>query len=64
MAIKVYVNGRSRTNIRVGRKASEFGKDESQFVVTAARRGTRVVSANYKLKDGDTLIVTNRGVGG
>lgn len=63
MAIKVYVNGRARTNVRAGRKAEEFGKENSQYVV-AARSGSRVVPKNYALKNGDTLIVTNRGVGG
>jgi hypothetical protein len=64
MAVKVYVNGRARSNVRTGRTASEFGKEgESQYVVVS-RRGSRVVTPGYTLKDGDTLVVTNRGVGG
>ena len=63
MAAKVYVNGRVRPNVRAGRKAGEFGKENSQYVVSN-RSGTKTVSASYALKTGDTLIVTNRGVGG
>lgn len=63
MAIKVYVNGRSRAIRGTSHTAGEFGKENSQYVV-ASRSGTRVVSATYALKTGDTLIVTNRGVGG
>lgn len=63
-ATKVYVNGRARTGVRVGRVASEFGKDNSQFVVVGRGNRSRVVTGTYVLKAGDTLIVTNRGVGG
>lgn len=61
--IKVYVNGRAKANIRAGRLASEFGGDDSQYVV-ASRAGTKVVTRTYALKTGDTLIVSKRGVGG
>lgn len=64
MAIKVYVNGRSRSNVTTGRKASEFGKEDSQYVVVGRGNRSRVVTKTYALKQGDTLIVTNRGVGG
>lgn len=61
--IKVYVDGKARINIRVGRKAGEFGKENATFVLMR-RSGSKVVKASYALQAGDTLVVTQRGVGG
>jgi len=62
--IKVYVGGRVKTSIRSGRLVSEFGKSDTSTFVLVNRAGSKVVKGTYALRAGDTLVVTQRGVGG
>ena len=62
-AVKVYVNGALKPDIRAGRTAGEFGKAGSHYVLMS-KTGSRVVNGDYVLKGGETLVVSQRGVGG
>lgn len=62
-AAKVLVNGRLQSSTATGQAASEFGRGSCQYVVVNGGRSD-AVEPSYALREGDTLVVTQKGVGG